>query len=288
VWIGDKEDVMAWDLLWDAREAFSRGVEATAKGHTNAPTQEELAQAQESLLAAEGSDWCWWYGPEHSTANDAEFDALYRKHLTAVYGALGQVPPEELAKPIKRLPERAYQLWPSSFLKVDVDGLDSTYFEWLGAGVYSPERRGGAMHGRVFYLKELRYGFEKDRFVVRVDCFAEALEGLKDAEFRIVFGGLEETTVVVKLERGKMKEYAIEKGLLCLLNPAKVAEADYVRILEVAVTREVLELAGLPRFRLGVALWHAGLPVDVLPAEGNLDVQLGEENYAWGVEGITS
>jgi alpha-amylase/alpha-mannosidase (GH57 family) len=283
VWIGDREDVTAWDLLWDAREAYGRGVEANTKGHTNAPTKEELAVAQESLLAAEGSDWCWWYGPEHSTANDAEFDALYRKHLTGIYVAMGQVAPEELAKPIKRQPERAYQLWPSTYLKVKVDGLDSSYFEWLGAGVYSPERRGGAMHGRIFYLKELRYGFEKDRFVLRVDCFPDVLGELDDSEFRISFGGKEETTVVVNLVRGRMMEFALEKDRVCLLNPQTIVTADYQKILEVAVTREVVDLQGLSKFRLGVALWHGGLPIDVLPAEGTLDVQLGEENFAWAV-----
>ncbi len=283
VWIGDREDVTAWDLLWDARETYARGVEANAEGHTNAPTESELAEAKESLLAAEGSDWCWWYGPEHSTANDAEFDALYRKHLTGIYVALGQVAPEELAKPIKRRPERAYQLVPSTFLKVKVDGRDSSYFEWLGAGVYSPERRGGAMHGRIFYLKELRYGFEEERFVLRVDCFPEVLAELDDPEFRIVLGGTEETTVVVNLDRGRMKEFALEKNRVCLLNPSTIVTVEFDRILEVAVTKEVLDLAGLAKFRLGVALWQGGLPIDVLPAEGYLDVQLGEENYAWAV-----
>src|ERR1700686_1197180 len=85
VWIGHQEDVAAWDLLWDAREAYGKAGEALEKGRENAPTKEALKEAQESLLTAEGSDWCWWYGPEHSTANDAEFDALYRKHLTGIY-----------------------------------------------------------------------------------------------------------------------------------------------------------------------------------------------------------
>src|SRR5271165_3363923 len=226
VWIGDREDVSAWDLLWDAREAFGRGLDAKA---------------------------------------------------------MGQVAPEELAKPIKRQPERAYQLWPSTYLKVRVDGLDSSYFEWLGAGVYSPERRGGAMHGRVFYLKELRYGFEKDRFVLRVDCFPDVLRDLEDPEFRVVFAGKAETTVVVNLHHGRMKEFALEKDRVCLLHPEQIVTAEYQRILEVAVTREVLDLRGLGKFRLGVALWHGGLPIDVLPAEGTLDVQLGEENFGWPV-----
>jgi alpha-amylase/alpha-mannosidase (GH57 family) len=284
VWIGSGEDVAAWELLWDAREALARGEAARANGRPNAPTEEGLRRAQESMLAAEGSDWCWWYGPEHSTANDAEFDALYRKHLTGVYLALGQVAPEELAKPIKKKPERAYQLPPSANLNVKVDGVDSSYFEWLGSGVYSPLQRGGAMHGRVFYLKELRYGFEAERLVVRVECFPDSLAELEDPEFRIIVGAGEELTVVVNLERGRVKEFAVEMNQVCLLKPDAIAAAAYVRTLEVAIQKAALQLKGLTRLRLGVALWHGGLPIDVMPAEGFLEVALGEESAAWAVE----
>ncbi len=242
-----------------------------------------LSAAYESLLAAEGSDWCWWFGPEHSTANDAEFDALFRKHLTGVYLALGRVPPEELATPIKRKPEHALELAPSAILNVKVDGRDSSYFEWLGGGLYSPERRGGSMHGRIFYLHELRYGFEEDRFCVRVDVFAQAMAEMDDPEFRITIGGAEEVTVVVKLDRGHLREFAVEKQKVCLLNPASAAEAAFDRILEVAIRREALDLSGRKNLRLGVALWHGGLPVDVLPAAGFLEVNLGEEHAAWAV-----
>jgi alpha-amylase/alpha-mannosidase (GH57 family) len=284
VWIGSQEDVSAWELLWDAREAYARGVDARQNKRSNAPTEEGLQRAQESLLAAEGSDWCWWYGPEHSTANDAEFDALYRKHLTGVYLALGQVAPEELAKPIKRSPERAYQLPPSANLKVKVDGVDSSYFEWLGAGVYSPLQRGGAMHGRIFYLKELRYGFEEERLVVRVECFPDSLAELESPEFRIIIGAAEELTVVVNLERGRMKEFAVEMNRVCLLHPDTIAAAAFSRTLEVAIRKDALQLKGLNRLTLGVALWHGGLPIDVMPAEGFVEVSLGEENSAWPID----
>jgi alpha-amylase/alpha-mannosidase (GH57 family) len=284
VWIGHSEDISAWELLWDAREAFGQAVDARAKGRPDAPTETALAVAKESLLAAEGSDWCWWYGPEHSTANDAEFDALFRKHLTGIYLALGKLAPAELAKPIKRLPEHAVQLAPSSMLNVKVDGRDSSYFEWLGAGLYSPERRGGSMHGRIFYLHELRYGFEEDRFCVRVDPFVEALGELDDAEFRITICGAEEVTVVVKVERGHVKEFSVENKSLCLLNPAVVAEAAFDRILEVAIKKSEVNIDGQTKLRLGVALWHGGLPVDVLPAEGFLTVNVGEEHFAWPIK----
>jgi alpha-amylase/alpha-mannosidase (GH57 family) len=63
IWIGHGEDIAAWDRLREARELYARAEEGHAKGIAEAPTEAQLAAAYESLLAAEGSDWCWWYGP---------------------------------------------------------------------------------------------------------------------------------------------------------------------------------------------------------------------------------
>jgi alpha-amylase/alpha-mannosidase (GH57 family) len=284
VWIGHAEDVAAWELLWDARQAYGRAAEARKQDRSDAPTENALLTAFESLLAAEGSDWCWWYGPEHSTANDAEFDALYRKHLTGVYLALGQVAPADLAKPIKRQPEHALQMAPAGLLNIAVDGRDTSYFEWLGAGLYSPERRGGTMHGRVFYLRELRYGFEEERFSVRVDPFSDVLGEMEDPEFHITIGGREELTVIVQIERGRLQGFALEKERMCLLNPTSIASVAFDRILEVSIQRSEINLKGQKTLRLGVALWHGGLPVDVLPAEGALEIALGDEQASWPIE----
>src|SRR4029077_4093677 len=272
VWIGHGEDVTAWELLWDARETYTKAVESEKEGRADAPVATALSTAYESLLAAEGSDWAWWFGPEHSTANDAEFDALFRKHLTGVYLALGRVPPAELDNAIKRKPEHALERAPTGFLNVRVDGRDSSYFEWLGAGLYSPERRGGSMHGRIFYLHELRYGFEDERFCVRIDPFLDALAELEDPEFRITIRGAEEVILVAKLSRGHLQEFSMQKERVCLLSIKEVADAAFERILEIAIRKDQLNLNGQTKLRLGVALWHGGLPVDVLPAEGFLDV----------------
>ena len=50
--------------------------------------------------------------------------------------------------------------------------------------------------------------------------------------------------------------------------------AAFDRILEVAIRQEAMELAGRGSLRLGIALWNGGLPVDVLPATGFLEVLL--------------
>ena len=165
-----------------------------------------------------------------------------------------------------------------------MDGRESSYFEWLGAGLYSPERRGGSMHGRVFYLHEMRYGFEEDRLCIRIAHFTETMSELDDPEFRITVGAAEELVIVVKLQRGRIQEFAVEKARVCLLKLESVAVAAFDRILEVAIQRDQLDLKGQSKLMLGVALWHGGLPVDVLPAEGLLDIQLGEDNFAWPPE----
>jgi len=69
-----------------------------------------------------------------------------------------------------------------------------------------------------------------------------------------------------------MREFAVEKGRVCLLNPKDIAQAAFERILEVSVNRQRTLLKGQKTLRLGVALWHGGLPVDVLPAEGFLEI----------------
>jgi hypothetical protein len=69
-----------------------------------------------------------------------------------------------------------------------------------------------------------------------------------------------------------------------LLNPGSIAAVAFDRTLELAVQKEHLDLKGKSKFRIGVALWHGGLPIDVLPTVGFLEVNLGEENSAWAVE----
>ena len=291
VWIGHREDVQAWEWLREARDFYSRATERRAAGHPSAPDGGQLAEAYDALLSAEGSDWCWWYGPEHSSANDPEFDALYRKHLTAVYAALGAEAPEYLAHPIKRVTERALVVPPSSYLEIKVDGRESSYFEWLGAGLYSAERSSGAMHGRVYYLHELQYGFDEENLYLRVDPFAEALAELIEFEYRITLRAPGGRNVMVRIEmEGQSGKCAtsVEIDGACLLDVGDRLAAAFGKILEVRIARE-LTTQGSTRpdgsasatISVGVELWEGGLPVDVLPAEGALKIQLGSDAFAW-------
>jgi alpha-amylase/alpha-mannosidase (GH57 family) len=284
VWIGHAEDVRAWELLSQAREFYAGMEKKHRQGAPGAPTGEQLATAYESVLAAEGSDWCWWYGPEHSSENDAEFDALYRRHLTEIYVSLGAEAPEELAHPIKKKPEKALIVPPTEFLSVRVDGRESNYFEWLGAGIYSAERHSGAMHGRSFFLHEMFYGFDAENLYVRLDPFPGALEELQECEFRLTVRSDEDLRVIAQIEGGRLGRFSVERQETCLLEPGKRIAVAYGRILEVRIARELISITpGRTHLGLAAGLWQGGLPVDVLPAEGMLTVRLGADNFAWSV-----
>ena len=60
-------------------------------------------------------------------------------------------------------------------------------------------------------------------------------------------------------------------------------QAAFEKILEVSAHRSLFSLKGQTALQVGVALWHGGLPVDVLPASGFLEIKLGEE-HIWPLD----
>src|SRR5205085_10359214 len=80
IWIGHRDDQRGWGQLAAARDALA---EAEA-GDAGRVDPESLARAREEVLIAEGSDWFWWYGDDHSSDHDPEFDDLFRRHLRNV------------------------------------------------------------------------------------------------------------------------------------------------------------------------------------------------------------
>src|ERR1035438_2671730 len=161
VWIGAPEDNRAWDYMYHAREFYAHNAARA--------TEEQRKLAFEEILIAEGSDWNWWYGPEHHSANDRDFDELYRRHLSNVYHALEGVPPEELNTPIISGVVRPSYIPQTAYVRARVDGLVSGYFEWMGAASYTSDQRSGAMHGKQFLMDAVFAGLDADSVSGRLD-----------------------------------------------------------------------------------------------------------------------
>jgi alpha-amylase/alpha-mannosidase (GH57 family) len=178
IWIVAEEDNRAWELLLAARKAYDDATEMP-----------EAQLAFEELLIAEGSDWCWWYGPEHGSDNRPEFDELYREHLSNVYRALGQTPPAALSQSILQSQQGEIHEPPKNPIHATIDGKVTDYFEWMGAGRYHPDPRSGAMHGGTPPLRELFYGSDESNLYVRLD-------GATGAAFAIEIEGASVTTEI--------------------------------------------------------------------------------------------
>src|SRR5258706_9091894 len=163
VWIGSPEDNKSWDYLAAARDSFT---ERSASGELS---EEQKALAFEELMISEGSDWNWWYGPEHHSVNDPEFDELYRKHLSNVYQLIGMSPPEHLAQPISTGRAAAFFTEQTAYIHPEIDGEKVGYFEWLGAAHYVADRRNSAMHGKRFLFHSAYAGIDAEFLYCRLD-----------------------------------------------------------------------------------------------------------------------
>jgi alpha-amylase/alpha-mannosidase (GH57 family) len=93
-WIGEYEEARAWELLRLARQDLRT---AERRGTASA---DQIRAATDLMLAAEGSDWFWWYGADQDSGDDRYFDDAYRELLGQVYDALGQERPRRISVPI--------------------------------------------------------------------------------------------------------------------------------------------------------------------------------------------
>lgn len=174
-WIGDEEKNTAWRYLERARRRWEA---ATASG--TAPVERAPSEiARCSLLAAEGSDWFWWFGEPHQSPQDPIFDEIFRRHLANVYAGLGLLPPSYLETPI-RTERSAILRAPVAFFRPILDGRDTHYFEWAPAGMLHL-RAHGAMHRATGQLVALYFGFDHERLYLRLDLREKASRILQRA-----------------------------------------------------------------------------------------------------------
>src|ERR1700692_2943789 len=298
VWIGAPEDNKAWDYLYRARNYYTENAASAS--------EEQRNLAFEEILIAEGSDWNWWYGPEHHSANDRDFDELYRKHLSNVYQALGAVPPDYLSQPIAGAEIRPAFTPQTAYIHPGVTGDRIRYFEWLGAAVFTADQRAGAMHGKQFLLDSVHAGIDSQFVYGRLD-FAGPVP---NTEFDVVVnleswaGGEGRPRRSLRLNASvrdrKLSEWKVEGGeemsgvhstgsdhsakVALLRNfefrlPLSSLLATPGGEVETA-TQTKLPVAAIPatsELKLRFSLWQNRLPVDVLPGEGWIELQLVSE-----------
>ncbi len=264
VWIGAEEDNKAWDCLLRARRTYEQVIEGVL-GHSLPEDRKKLAL--EELLIAEGSDWCWWYGPEHDSANRPDFDQLFRNHLANVYRALGLDPPDELSRPILSVVAKESHDVPAGAINATIDGEVTSYFEWLGAGRVRVDNRSGAMHGQRFVIQELRYGSNGSSLYLRLDFEEAAVVSLFGASLKLHVAPQAEPSRVTTADLPISTGVHGQSGEI---------EYAYSRVLEIRVPLSYIGAGLQQRVKFQLSLWQHGLPLDALPQQGWLDVATAE------------
>jgi alpha-amylase/alpha-mannosidase (GH57 family) len=278
VWIGSPEDNKSWDYLGQAREFYD--------DNASRAREDQRKLAYEELLIAEGSDWNWWYGPEHHSANDSDFDELYRKHLSNVYTALGGVPPDHLARPISGVLARTKFVPQTAYVHPAIDGQVSSYFAWMGAAMFSSDRRGGSMHGKLFVLEAIYAGIDEAHLYARLDFAAQLPEvvtmatlhlALRDGELAVSNFRLEAEVAQGRLSGWKLVQDGTRAALASMRQP-KGAEVALGKVLALKLPMELLGAEEGNTFNLRFVLYRDRLPVDALPQEGSLEIQVAPED----------
>lgn len=275
IWIGHEEDNTAWDALHQTREYLRQKSEPEAlakkdRSFANASGSvglSPLQRAWEEMYIAEGSDWFWWFGDDHSSAQDALFDYLFRKHLQNVYVLLGDTPPPELGRPISRKGQRVHYTTPRAFLDVKIDGR-YTFFEWVSAGRYICQNERGTMAmATQGPLEELYFGFNLSLLLIRIDCNRPAKSALADFDvWRIGFvepAGFE--VRVTNPGRADQRAELLRDGVPV---PGIEVSAGIDQIAEVAIPFDALGVAVEQHMQFFVELLRDGQGQDRAPREG--------------------
>jgi hypothetical protein len=276
VWIGAPEDNKAWDYLSLARDFYD--------DNASRVRQDQRALAYEELLIAEGSDWNWWYGPEHHSANDRDFDELYRKHLSNVYTALGGVPPDHLSRPISGALTSSKMHPQTAYVRPTIDGEVRSYFDWMGAAMFSSDRRGGSMHGKMFVLEAVYAGIDEENLYARLDFASKLPDSLTNATLHLAVRDGETTKANLRIEMELSQEallgWKLHNGKSTVASQKKPAGAEVAlgKVLEMKLPMKLLGAEEGDTLNLRFVLYRDRLPIDALPQEGSLEVKVAPED----------
>ncbi len=278
VWIGAPEDNLAWDYLAEARDFYTHRAESAGA--------EQQKLAYEELLIAEGSDWNWWYGPEHHSANDSDFDELYRSHLANMYRLLGANPPDYLQHPISsEFIGKVRTIPQTAFIRPRIDSPNIGYFDWLGAASFTADRRGSSMHGKQFLLERAYAGIDGRNFFFRIDVAGE-LNGEHTLETRIEVL----PASVEQKRRTLLARFALSNRTLVgadMVAEGETSEngnrpntlsremkASFEKVLRAKVPLSVLGAALGDTLLLRFSIFRDQLPLDSLPTQGWMELPI--------------
>lgn len=231
IWIGHSEDNEAWLYLTKTRNELEKNKDTL--------TKEEYDEIMKYINIAEGSDWCWWYGDEHSTEFQMEFDELFRSNLKMVYKLLKKAHPPYLDTPIvskEKIIKPDKEIM--NFITPKIDGRITSYFEWMGSYVFNLKKFGFAMHRTTTYVETLYLGLDRDNIYFRLDPDLDFMKISEESSILIEFVFPEKNITAVGKIYNKIANFELHKDN----NAIAKLESAFDKIIETKIPKSYLNL----------------------------------------------
>jgi len=221
-----------------------------------------------------------------------------------VYQALGARAPDYLAQPILGGAMRPKVVPQTAYIHPRITGDMVRYFEWMGAAVYTADRRAGAMHGKQFLLDAVHAGIDATFLYGRLDFSENTLPAMDfDLVVNLESWATEESRprrtlrLDVRAELGKIRAWKLgipeeNQPMALMERPTGQVAVALGRNFEFKVALAWLlatpsssapasanslgndSNAVTTKLRLRLSLWQSGLPADSLPEEGWMELPL--------------
>ena len=159
VWIGSPTENKAWNLLRDVRAVFA------TKSHSLSP--ESRVATERLIMRAQSSDWFWWYGDRFESADDGDFDRMFRGLIGRAYTCMDSPIPAEVYRPLANAQSANTHTAPKQALNPDFSLQPSRKIDWYDAGVVYPKT--GSMASGNEQFECLRFGFDSRRLFFRFE-----------------------------------------------------------------------------------------------------------------------
>ncbi|PKL52295.1 MAG: glycoside hydrolase [Nitrospira bacterium HGW-Nitrospira-1] len=272
IWIGHEEDNLSWDYLTDTRERLEC-FQKENPGHN-------LEKAWKSIRIAEGSDWNWWYGDEHTTETQEEFDELFRLNLMQVYREMGKEIPVELFVPVLRHDrEIAPKLLIRGFIQPAIDGLVTSYYEWYEGAQVDVGKSGGSMHKSESLITSIYYGFNKDFLFLRLDSKLPFDEFEEGTEFSILTSRPSEIKITVPLKGNSAKAALFEKSNDNWIMTKEITEFAVLDIFEIGLSFADLKARENDEIHLVISITKNTEEMERCPWRGYLSITVPTPDF---------
>ncbi len=270
IWIGHSETNRAWELLGRTRRRLK---ELSQSGDVE---PQALQSAWQALYIAQGSDWFWWYGDDFSSEQDDYFDLLFRSQLMTVYQALGESVPRDLQFPINS--QAAHEVAftpPQDLISPSIDGKNSYFYEWKGAGFYKNTGAHGAMFENTRVVNAIYVGFDLENLYVRIEPGPDfRTDSLADSIIRVTCQ-LPNSAPTIDINpadgaRGMLKNAD---------NLTELIHIAFEEFLEFAIPFAVLDATPNQPLSLNFLIINNGIELERHPAQGNLELLVPDSSF---------